>query len=557
MSLTMLKISRTEWRWMLSWSFFTLGLAALPFIWGWLATPPGHEFTGFLFNAHDGNTYLAKMEQGRQGQWVFHLSYTSETGGNGAVTFTFYLLLGKLAGLLNLPDIIVFHAARLLCGLLLLIVSYAFIALLFHQQDRRRWAFVLVCFAAGFGWILAPLGQLPPDFWVAEGYTFLSIFANPHFPLATALLLIALIWGLLGLESRQKAAAGGWRYYAGAAVISFILGFVHPFMLFSLAGVLGLFWLRLALARRSPDWPGFFTLIGVGLAGLPGPFLTWIGTENDPLLKAWMRQNQTITLDPITTLLGYSFLVPLALVGVWWVERLLPKFIMQDSSLSPEDGQQRLLRWQLVTGWLLVTVVLILLPVSFSRRFLEGIHLPLCCLAVAGWYDVIVPRLARRWRQPLRRSLTTVMSLSSVGMVILTIAFLFMPDTDIYEPVRSPYLSAGELGAFDWLRHHATTGDVVLSGPLLSNVLPGRAPVRVFYGHSMETLNPEQKLDILRQFSDVNTSMTTRYAIISQWNLKYLVYGWRERKLGDFDPSTGGWPQVYNYDNVQIYQLFK
>lgn len=542
----MFKFSRSEWRWMLAWSFFTLGLAALPFIWGWIATPPGQEFTGFLFNAHDGNTYLAKMEEGRRGQWVFHLAYTSEPGGNGAVTFTFYLLLGKLAGLLNLPDIIIFHAARLLCGLLLLVVSYGFITLLFKEQDRRRWAFVLVCLSAGLGWLLAPLGALPPDFWVAEGYTFLSIFANPHFPLATALLILTVAWGMFGLEGR------GWRYYAWAAVITFGLGFVHPFMLFTVAGVLGIFWLRLAISR-SPDWRGFFALIGVGLAGIPGPLLTYVGTQSDPLLKAWMQQNQTITLDPITTILGYGFLVPLAVVGVWWAERILPRLVKADP--QAEDGEQQLWRWRLITGWLAITIVLLALPVSFSRRFLEGIHLPLCCLAVAGWYEVIVPSLARRWRKPLRRTLTVLMSLSSIGMVLLATSFIYLPHDDIYEPVRSPYLSAGELGAFAWLRQNAQPDEVVLSGPLLSNALPGRAPVRVFYGHAMETLDPDKKSAILKQFCDISTTNQTRYGIISSWGLKYLVYGWRERKLGDFDPATGGWPLVYNNDGVQIYRL--
>ncbi len=549
----MLKFSRFEWRWLLAWSFFTLGLTLLPLIWGLLITPPGHEFTGILFNAYDGNTYMSKMEEGRRGDWVFHLSHTSEAGGDGAVTFVFYLLLGKLAGLLGLPNIIVFHLARLLCGLLLLIVSYGLITLLFTEQSRRRWAFVLVCLASGLGWLFAPLGlvQLPPaDFWVAEAYTFLSIFANPHFPLASALLILIVVGGLFGLEGR------GRRYYGWAALLSFILGFVHPFMLFTVAGVLGVFWLRLAIGR-GPNWFGFAALIGVGLAGVPGPLLTFVGTQSDPLLREWMKQNQTSTLDIWTTLVSYGLLVPLGAAGIWWAVRALPRTLKDEP--KPEAGEELLYRWQLITGWVIVTAVLMALPFNFSRRFSEGLHLPLCCLATAGWFEVICPWLARRGvklsrQRAIRRTLITLTTFSSLLMLIISISLLYINEEQV-DPVRAPYFSAGEVGAFAWLRQNARVGDVVLTGPLLGNVLPGRAPVRVFYGHPMETLNADQKYEVLKQFCDISTTKPVRSGIIYSWGLKYLVYGWRERKLGDFDPTTAGWPQVYNNDGVQIYLL--
>ena len=539
----MLKLSRAEWVWLSIWCAITLGLSVLPFVWGWVATPAGQEFTGVLFNGPDTNTYLAKMGEGRRGEWVFRLAHTSEGGDSGAVTFVYYLLLGKLAGLVGLPNIVVFHLARLFSGALLLVVSFGFIRLLFTEQKRQRWAFVLVCLSSGLGWLAIGLGWLatPPDFWVAEGYTFLSIVANPHFPLATALTILAIAAWLFGLERDQPI------YWVEAGVCSFLLGFIHPFMLFTLGAVLGLFWLRLALTSRQPTWRSLLALAGIGLVGGPGAFLTWWGTQNDPLLKRWMSQNQTITLDPFQTLVGYGLLIPLAGVGLWWVERVLPK-------REPTD-QTNLLRWRLVSGWVAATVVMLILPVSFSRRFEEGLHLPLCCLAAAGWYEVIALRIGFNFRRPLRQVLTLGLVATSLLMVGIMTAFLYLPPDPPTEPVRSPYFSLGERGAIEWLNQHARPGEVVLTGPLLGNVLPGRTPVRVFYGHPMETLGAEAKLNIVNQFFDSKVAMPTRYGIIEGWGLKYLVYGWREQAIGAFDPTLGGWPLVYNEDNVKIYRL--
>lgn len=539
----MLKISRDEWRWLLGWSFFTLFLTSLPLIWGLLATPSGSEFTGLLFNAHDGNSYLSKMQEGRRGDWLYHSSFTSEPPGPGAVLFIYYLLLGKLAGLLSLPNILVFHVVRLLTGLLLLIVSYGFIGLLFEEKRQKRLAFLLVCFAAGFGWLLSPLGILPVDFWVAEGYTFLSIFANAHFPLTTASMIVAAAGTLAGIQGQ------GFKYYLWAAGAACLVGFLLPYALVTLGGVLLVFWLRQLIARQA-GWKVFYGLVVVGLGAAPGPLLALWTISRDSNLQTFMRQSGQIPPPDVFSLLaGYGLLVPFGLVGLWWVERILPGKVV-------EKEAERLVAWRLVSAWLLATVILVILPLSFSRRLLEGVHLPLACLAAAGWYEVVAPQLASRWRKPLRQLFVAVASLSSIVLVLLSISFLYPAAPSVNEPVKAPYLSPAEQGAIAWLNQNAHPGEVVLSGPLLGNVLPGRTPVNSFYGHTDETINPDQKYAILEKFFDLNhTTSLDRYDIINSWGLKYLVYGWREKLLGSFDPATSNWQKVYQKDDLQIYRL--
>jgi len=529
-------------RWVVGWILLTLGLATLPFVWGWLSAPPGQEFSGFLLNASDGNTYLSKMEEGRQGSWHFYLIYTGEQGGTGAYTYLFYLLLGKLAGLLSLPNILIFHLARLAGGLALLLTSFRFIRLLFSNPARQRFAFRLVCLSAGLGWLLVLVVPNPPDFWVAEGYTFQTIFVNPHFPVATALLIFIITEAMLDLERSN------FKVYWKAWLASFALGFVHPFLLFTLAGVLGVIWLRRVIAFRKPDWPGFAGLVLIGASGTPGPLLTWWGTTRDPLLNRWMAQNQTPSLDLPTMLGAYGLLIPLALVGCWWVERILSR--RSDVEGVVEKATETWC-WQVATTWLLVTVVLLALPFSFSRRFLEGIHLPLCCLATAGYYTLF-PKAGDRLKE---KALTWFFSLSSLGLVIIAVALLYLPHDDLYDPIHSPYLSQGEVAAINWLNHNTQPGEVILTGPVLGNVLPGRVLRPVFYGHLYETLDSQRKLGQVRQFFDAATPMVFREGLIRDERLSYLVYGWREKRLGGFDPASAGWPLLFSQDEVQIYRL--
>ena len=115
-------IARKEIRWVLLWSMLILGLTCLPYLYAYLVTPDDMQFTGLLSNPVDGNSYLAKMRQGAQGSWLFHLPYTSEDH-DGAFIFTYYLLLGRLSAPLGLPLILTYHLARIVNSLILLLVA--------------------------------------------------------------------------------------------------------------------------------------------------------------------------------------------------------------------------------------------------------------------------------------------------------------------------------------------------------------------------------------------------------------------------------------------------
>ncbi len=542
-------VTRQEWQWAWVWSIVTVVLTMLPFLWAWLTAPPGSQFMGLLFNAADGNSYLAKMQQGHTG-WLFHLTYSPEPS-QGAFIFVPYLLLGRLAAVTGLSNVAVFHAARLLFGLALLLVSYLFISSFLAEIRQRRLAFLLLCFGAGIGWLLLPFVGLDAsvDTWVAESLTFFTITANPHFPLATLLLLLA----IMGLRTVfQVAARIRWQTVAKTALIAFLLGWVHPFLLISLIAIMGVYLLRLNLAARHFTLSSWLALAWVGLAGAPGPLYTYLVTNTDPVLRAWMSQNQTLSPWPWFYLTGYGLLAILAGLGGWRVEhRRWP---------GDETRQQNL---QLLTTWVGVTLVLLYVPVSFQRRFVEGLHLPVAVLATLGFLEVLWPWYRQhRPKAKLARWSGRLLLLCSVSTFVVPLLFTPFGNTR-FDPITGVshflYYYDDEVAGFSWLATHTQPEDTVMAGPVDGSFIPAWAGNHVFYGHRLETVDNQHKLQLLRQFFQVRTSPADRNQLIQQYNLRYLYYGAEEKNLfttaPPFDPTLAGWPVVFQNQRVKIYKL--
>ncbi len=161
-------------------------LISLPYLSALLAARPDAVFGGFLLNPADGNSYLAKMMQGWSGSWKFTLPYSSDPG-QGAILFTFYLLLGHIANGLNLPLLLVFHLARLLGAAAMVWAVWRFYQAALAEEWKRVFAFSLACLGLGLGWMGFLVGKVTSDFWIAEAFLFLSGYVNPHFPISLAL----------------------------------------------------------------------------------------------------------------------------------------------------------------------------------------------------------------------------------------------------------------------------------------------------------------------------------------------------------------------------------
>lgn len=512
----MVTMTQKEWRWAGGWSIAILLLSCVPYLIALLLTPEGWQFAGILVNPMDGHSYMAKMRQGFEGGWLFHLTYTHEPHP-GALIFTFYLLLGHLAALTGLPLVVVFHLVRLAAGFCLLLASFRLIGLVTSDLNERRLAFILVCSASGLGWLGAFVGTQPIDLWVPEAFIPYSLYSSPHFSLGLA--LMALIF--------QGALEPGRRAWLWGGVAALVLALILPFGLLTVWAILAIFigWLYL-VGRRLPV-PQIWLAVSVGLCSAPVIFYDYWVSTTDPILAGWGAQNITPAPPLVDFWLGYGLVGLLAVAGGWQVVR---------------QGERRAGEW-LVLCWAVGTVLLVYFPFDLQRRLINGLHIPICILAAIG--------LKRSLKLSHRRHVTTaVITLGAVGTLfvwlvpLLAVAFQSPNQSELTALL---FIRREEEAAFAWLREHTTLDDVILASPRVGMFVPGQTGARVFYGHPFETIAADTKKEQVEAFYQGKSALPSA--------VTFIFYGPSERALGEGVPQIlSDFPVTFDQDGVTIYE---
>jgi len=551
-SATIPHLTRIDWRIAIVGALLVLGITAVPYLVGYLTTPPGLEYGGFIFYADDYNSYLAKMHQGAEGSWVYQIPYTVQEHDGGAV-YLFYLALGHLAAATGLSLVAVWHLARWACGLIFLPTVYAFLATFLRHRAQRKVAYLLVCFSAGIGWVFPLLGfptlgdTTPLDLWVVEGYAFLSTLTFPHFALASALLVATVALG--GAAIRQgRLRTGIWAGLLGLALVA-----VQPYNIVTVAGVLGGYWLLLATVRRRIPWRGLTALVLVGLLPLPLVLYDLYVFAVDPVYRAWAQGNQCPSPNPLHYLIAYGLLWPLALAGLWYYAR--------------RRARRRDEHKLLVVAWLVCGTLLLYAPVDFQRRLVQGLQIPLCILATEGLLRYLLPAIGRsRWVGVLAQASRSRYDRSSLrrfalnGMLLFcsatSLALWSIANAQVLAHSFPFYHEVGENQALDWLATRTARSDAVLASYEEANYVPARAGNRVYAGHWAETPGIRAKMQALDTFYDAQTSDDWRETFLAQNRIRYLVQGPRERALGAFDPAGKSYLiQRFSANEFTVYKV--
>jgi hypothetical protein len=513
-------VTRSEFRWVLIASLAVILLASLPTLYAWALSDADHVFSGFVYNAEDGNSYIAKMRLGARGEWLFHLVYTPEDH-EGALVYPFYLLLGKLAAGLGISHILVYHLARALLGLGLLLTVYAFVARFAADLTVRRVAWLLVAIGSGLGWLLTLLGathwlgDLPLDFWVPEAYVFLVLFSSPHLALAEALLLWSLLWTMQAFRSQEL------RWIAYAALAAFVMAWILPFYAGLLAAALGSYLLALLIRRRRMPWreTGLTALTGLGAVPAVG-YNAWTFTTN-PAFATWAAQNRILSPHPAHYLVGFLLLL---VPAIWGTLRAL------------RQGEEQ---WLLPVAWVLAVPILLYLPLSLQRRMIAAVQVPLSLLAAVGLVS---------WFRHRRLALVTYLAVASLSTLLL-VAGSLGPIRQRAAPIYRP---GDEVAALEWLAAQAQPDETVLASFQVGNIVPARTDLRVFTGHGPETLDSAEKQASARRFFQTDTDDEWRQALLQEFGIDYVIFGPAERALGEWDPLSAPYLDQVHRDGTHI-----
>ncbi len=515
--------SRTEW---LLVGLASAGVALITFVPYTVAAdlvPDGRLFSGFLINPVDGYSYLAKMQQGMAGAWGFTLPYAGMPSGSAAI-FLFYLGLGHLAAVLHTAPLGVYHAARIVGGMLMFLSVYFLLKAILPEGLPRLIAFSFVLVGSGLGWLGLAAGLQGSDLLVPESIPFVTAFTNPHFPAALALVAIG---------ARLIVGDDGWRMRLGVGVpVGMGLGIVLPFAAVPLVAAGGAWCVWEGLRRQPSDGsrllrqPGSLATLAIALGAAPWlAYDFWVVTAK-PVFAAWNAQNLTPSPSVVDYLVGFGILLIWAAYAVWRGD--VP------------NGQH--LRF-LVT-WVVVNSLLLYAPVGIQRRFSLGLFLPLACLAGIGVAGLVRRSARRGW---LLFALSFLMSLPSNGLVVAA----GLATAASGSPLVTE--TAAEARGYNWLAVHADPGAVVLASPDTGVRLPAYASIKVVAGHDLETPQADARIRQLAAMFDGSLTADAAGALLEDWNVTYVFYGPREQGQGQRPVWLTVLQPVFESADVTIY----
>lgn len=459
-----------------------LAIITLPYIAGFIFAGKEWTFGGFLLNPLDGNSYLAKMQEGVQGSWSFTLPYTAQPG-EGTYLFLLYLFLGQTARLSNLPPIFIFHIARLIGFLFLYFALYRFIQAYYENDCEKTWlTFLLAALGSGVGWILLPFNIKTSDLWVAEAYPFLSSFQNPHFPAGLGLM----VWIAYLFYRGKSRITWLWILFCGL-----MLAVILPFgaVVIGVAILCEQVW---AFLRKDTLHP---TRIGALILGtLPWVAYQYLTVRSDPQLSNWNLQNLTPSPPFWDFLVSFSPAVFLALAAIF----------------IPKDRIKSDLFYFLVS-WLIAGVLIIYLPIGIQRRFLAGYFIPVSILA-SGILFILMTRKTRII------AFSALLASTSITLVFILLAGI----SSIYTHNPIIYLNNSESQVMRWINTNTRPGEVILADSRMGLFIPSWTFARVIYGHPFETIDAQRNRGVVESFFGCDLTEPQTKELLTANQVRYI-----------------------------------
>jgi hypothetical protein len=520
--------TKREAAWALAVMGLILATTCAPLVLGLLATPPGKMFMwSNRLNGQDLYTYFSWMEQAARGQWLFTDRFTSEP--HGSVLFEpLFLLAGLIVRHSPLSLGATYHLLRIVFALSFCVVLHRWITAVFKEPFARRVAFLLVLTSSGIGWLAEPVGLPSADLGIPETITYMALYQSPVFALSLTLMSLILI-----RLADPSDRVGGLALAGSSALLSW----VHPFDIVTVV-VVAATWTCFRL-----KWPGARTRLLLRLAAviagvLPYAIYHQVVLVGDPVFRKASEMVHAPSPTPIGYALGFGLLVPLAVAGF--------------SHMRRSDRERSLL----FAIWICATILLVYAPVSFQRRLIQGVHIPLALLATTG-----MTRLARHLGKGRsasdRRHLGGAIVAGLLMLLALSNMRMVAADVEAYRKGGAPYYLRLEYGeAFRWLRENTGPYEIVFCSIATGSFVPALSGNTVFIGHWGLTLSAEAKKSIVEGFFRTNENDAAKARFLREAGVRYVLFGEVEDVLGTYDPRTKGYLALRHANaRVSIYEV--
>ncbi|NLF52080.1 MAG: hypothetical protein GX577_13180 [Leptolinea sp.] len=491
---------------------------SLPSITGFLNQDAALSYSGVVFNPIDGYTYLAKMQIGKSGEWLFTLPYTP-LAGEGRLLYPFYIAAGHSLRLLGVDQAVGFTLLRLVSYFLLVLSIVRLTSSVFSEnQNTASLGTILAAFGGGLGWVMLPFGKFGADFWISEAFPFLSGLANPHFPLALCLMTVIILIPNTGIRNWTSLIL---------ILTGIGLSVLSPFGFILTASILAGSWIwEKADGINTSIWPVIFFVI----SGVPYCVYQYWAVHSTPQLAAWTAQN--LTPSPAAWDVFLTFSPWIGLIVVSWKE------IFRLRKL-------RTVRHLVV--WVILGLVFTLIPFNLQRRFMIGLSIPFTVLGLLA-----LPFAAKKIRISIAKMQTICTSLVLITPILLVVmtTMAIATHNDMY------YYKKGEKDVILWLSQQGDGRHLTMASGETGLLIPSLSRLRIVYGHPFETVNAEKALNTVEIFYEDKDmiGLESELSIIQENQVEWVMYGANEKELGSPAILKGQEP-AFESNEVKVYDV--
>ncbi|HUJ10703.1 MAG TPA: hypothetical protein VL171_11810 [Verrucomicrobiae bacterium] len=520
------------WRW--TWVAFMVVATSVPYLVNYLLTPRGFHYTWIVPPfPQDSLGYQAWSEQAARGSLLFKIKYTA-IPHSPFLFHPLFLACGLISSLLGCEIGVVHFFVKAVGVVLFFWVFFWYIDYLQLNRLQSIIATILVGVSSGCGWLTLKLGFVPDsifsgpiDLNIPESNTFWSLLWNPLFPYSLALLVLSIF--LVDRGTRQARNRDLW--LSGFCIG--LMALIHPYLVPLLLAV-GILVIAIRHRRRATVY-----LLRFLAPTIPFALWTFAAVALNPVAAMHSLSGRMESPSPLSYVLGLG--IP-----------LLP-------TLGGLLGHGRKLissYWQLLL-WVAVSVVFTFLPFWFQRKFIFGIHVPLCILAavVVDW------SLARISGKRMRQWVLAGSAILLLPLLVSTQLFLFAAHRRIVRQNVDGvyYVGTDMLNALTFLKHDSNPDDIVFATYSTSQLIPAFSGNTVVWGHWAMSVDFDRRTEWVSNIFDPQSDCDPAKRSREFWGagIKFILAdGELKQWIGKMHPAwlTKGTDKVFQNTAVTIYR---
>lgn len=526
-------IDKSDRKWLMALFAGVILLTTVPYFVAFTHQGNQWVFSGFFLGVDDGNSYLAKMVTGMNGNWLFRTPYTTQMQ-NGIIAFIPYLLLGKLAHTpgLHIQLIMLFQLFRIVGIGTYILGTYQFMKIFVNNKLTRSIGMIFMVFGGGLGWLFPIfgisqiMGTIPLEFYSPESFGFLSLYSFPHLAVARGIVFTSLALFISYYEPRSPV---NHSYWIRPGILLFIAGIFQP-----LSSAIGLFLIVLFVVAnqlihkitKESIRRNLIILFYTSLSALPVILYNGIAQYVDPYFKGWTDQNIITSPNPVHYFLAFIIPVFIILLQLSTFKKLvvLPRFLF-------------------LAIWVPVFLLLAYIPFNLQRRLPDGIFIALIVFMMS-----VIENGDKKH---------TKIWLMAAGILILPSTLLIVANgiLSAIHPFEPIFITKNKAETYLQMSEIVKPRSNILANFQTGNEFPVWAPVSMVMGHGPESIHLKSVRDDVNYFFNPESMDEKRREILKKYEVDYVI---QEKHTDRFPVETDNTPCYMKIDlDTQIYKLFE